>query len=99
MGHANSANSIEDQAAGDEAGQAIVEFTFSMLIVFIMIYAIVGIYQWTGIGLAERRMAHENSLIVPIVERHDAATFNQGPVRQLDPFFYKPRKLRVIWDQ
>lgn len=79
-----------------DGGQAIMEFTFSMIILFMLIYAIVAIFQWTGVGLTERRMAHDNSLTVFVNEVYNAATFNQGPVGQLDPFFYKPRIIKAV---
>ena len=85
--------------AFDDFGQAIMEFTFSMIIVFMLAYAIVTVFQWTGVGLVERNMANENSLIVSVDEGYTPQNFNKGPVGQLDPFFYKPRKMRAVWGE
>jgi hypothetical protein len=46
----------------EEKGQAVIEFTFCMIIIFLMIYAIMMVLRWTGKDLAERRIAHEETL-------------------------------------
>jgi hypothetical protein len=43
-------------------GQVSLEFTFCMIIVLIMIYGVMRVFQWTGRDLAERRIAHERIL-------------------------------------
>ena len=83
----------------DKTAQAIIEFTFSMVIVLLLIYASVQIFRWSGVSLAERRIAHENLLITPIDPNFNQETIGTGPLRQIDPYFYKPKKIRAVWGE
>lgn len=40
-------------------GQVLLEFTFSMIIIMLMIYAVVKIFQWAGTDMAGRLIGHE----------------------------------------
>lgn len=51
-----------------KCGQVMLEFTFSMTILLLMIFGTMKIFQWTGLELAERRQAHESVLSSSIVE-------------------------------
>lgn len=61
-------------------GQMILEFTFSMIIVMVMIFSLVMILKWSGKDNAQRRLSHEELLKNPSLE----------PGEQLDPYFYEP---------
>ena len=63
-------------------GQVILEFTFCMVVLMLMIYGVFMVFAWTGKDLAERRRAHEDVLF---------------SARQVDPYFYKPIKMNAIW--
>ena len=76
-------------------GQAALEFSFCMIVVFLMIYGIVMILRWTGLDLAERRRAHDTRLIAPIDQ--DYVNASDGPLYQVDPYFYSPIKMNAIW--
>ena len=65
-----------------ESGQATIEFTFAMIITLILVYAMFMVFRWAGLDLAERRVAHEELL-----------TRDVKPEQQLNPDFFKPRKL------
>lgn len=80
------------------AGQVIIEFTFCMIIVFLMIYSLIMIFRWTGTDLADRRISHERTLRSPINRNYTLADPGAGPLTQIDPFFYKPVGMNAIWD-
>ena len=49
-------------------GQVILEFTFSMIIIMLMIYAAIKIFLWAGSDLVERRIDHDRVLTQVINE-------------------------------
>lgn len=67
-------------------GQVILEFTFSMMVVFIMIYSLIMLMRWVGMDQAERRMSHYATL------RANVAVGNQ-----LSPYFYDPMPMNLIF--
>ena len=77
-------------------GQAIMEFTFCMIVVLLMIYGTAMIFRWTGMDLAERRIAHENSLYSDAMENFDSP--EQGPLNQLESFSYVPIEMNAVWE-
>ena len=93
-------------------GQTILEFAFCMIIVLLLIYAAIMIFRWSGLDLAFRRSAHDHVLTDPIVEDWGSCLlydvngiiclklsyFYDGPVRQIDDFFFKPLHMNAIWD-
>jgi hypothetical protein len=64
-------------------GQSTIEFTFAMMVTLILFYALFMVFRWAGLDLAERRYAHESLL----------SNESLRPEQQLNPDFYKPRKL------
>ncbi len=79
-------------------GQVLLEFTFSIFVIFLFVYAFIKVFQWTGIGLAERGQVHQKFLSRnDVVENWGNNT--DGPLRQIDPYFYKPRKIRAVWGE
>ena len=68
-------------------GQAIIEFTFCMIVIMIMIYGIIEVLRWTGEDIAERRITHQDVLT-------DAAL---TPTQQVEPDFYLPTDLDAIY--
>ena len=73
------------------------EFAFCMIVVFLMIYGIVMILRWTGMDLAERRRAHDVRLTVPIIQEYTSPGASDGPLYQVDPYFYSPMKMNAVW--
>lgn len=64
-------------------GQSTIEFTFAMTVTLIMTFALFMVFRWVGLDLADRRFTHEKTL------SDDALR----PEQQLNPDFYKPRKI------
>ena len=68
-------------------GQAILEFTFAMIILMLLIYGLIMVFRWVGLDLAERRIQHEMVL-----------TDNSlSPQEQVNPNFYRPKKMRTVF--
>jgi hypothetical protein len=76
-------------------GQVMVEFTFCMIILFLMMYGLVMVFRWAGLDLSQREAAHEALLAGPIFEDYVAPS--TGPLRQIDPYFYQPAKMNGVW--
>lgn len=86
----------KQRVAWQGRGQAVIEFTFCMIIIFLMIYAIIMVLRWTGRDLADRRAAHEGLL------RTSAATEVNGPYgpsMQINPYFYTPVGIKAVWGE
>jgi len=69
-----------------------------MIVLFLMIFGTVMIFRWTGLDMADRRIAHDHALIESIKEDYGMGQRKQGPMKQLDTFFYTPRtSMNAIW--
>ncbi len=81
------------------------EFTFCMLIISLMIYSMMMIFRWVGVDLAERRVANEKSMLKGFgpggysTDTTGGTVFSQSPMVQMDTYFYKPIKMNAISDQ
>lgn len=94
--------------------QVLIEFTFCMIIIMLMIYGLIMILRWTGVDLAERERAHESQLTTPIIEDYgqclvwntdsipfvclQTTTMANGPLKQLDEHFYLPTPMNAVWE-
>ena len=73
-------------------GQVILEFTFCMIVILIMMYGVIKVVHWTGRDIVERQRAHDATLFADVTPR-----------MQLDPYgtdegkFYTPGKMNAIW--
>ena len=88
------------------------EFTFCMIILFLMMYGIVMVFRWVGVDLGQRQQAHEAVLISPIDDAYGQCTLpfglcpgglgvvpvERGPLTQIDPFFYQPGPMNAVWE-
>jgi len=79
------------------SAQVIIEFTFSMIIIFLMIYGLMMIFRWTGMDLAFRRISHEDVLTNTIERAYTDP--GDGPLKQLSPYFHTPTKMNAVWDE
>ena len=72
------------------AGQVILEFTFCMVVVLLMIYGVIKVFFWTSRDLVERRKAHDDKLF-------NAAL---SPLDQVNPDFYTSKNsMNAIWGE
>ena len=67
--------------------QSTIEFTFTMIIVLLLVYGLVRVFRWTALDLADRRIAHET-----VLEDNRLSTR-----LQVDPNFSRPRKIHGIF--
>jgi len=58
-------------------GQAMIEFTFGMVVAILLLMGMVQVLVWTGLDLANRRLAHEQHL-----------TRDAHGINQTEPIFY-----------
>ena len=58
-------------------GQVMLEFTFCMIVIMIMIFGITKVFFWTGNDLATRRISHDDRLLLISHRDHDAALFDR----------------------
>ena len=42
--------------------QSTLEFTFAMIVILFLIYGMVQVFRWSGMDLAQRRFAFDNSI-------------------------------------
>jgi len=42
--------------------QSTIEFTFAMVVIMFLVYGMVRVFRWTGMDLAQRRWAQDNSM-------------------------------------
>ncbi len=81
------------------SGQTMIEFTFSLIVVLLMIYGMMKVFEWTGKDQAMRRMAHDELLFSDIKRKYDRENPGEGPLKQIDPYFYTPQSMNAIWDK
>lgn len=89
-------------------GQVILEFTFCMIVILIMIYGVIKVFHWAGMDLVERQRAHEAILIRESIITDPCGiiifgicfpvTFDDSPRQQINPDFYAPVRMNTIWD-
>ena len=85
------------------------EFTFCMIILFLMMYRIIMVFRWVGLDLGQRQKAHEALLTSPIDPNYGRCTtwvlgvctsyVNEvtGPLTQIDPHFSTPAPMNAVW--
>ena len=77
-------------------GQTIIEFSFCMIIVFLMAYGLVKIFIWTSRDLIGRGNAHQSQLTGPALSDYSASNLGLGPLGQIAPTFYYPTNMEAI---
>ena len=81
---------------GQNRGQVMMEFTFCAAVVLLMLFSLIMVLRWAGSDLAQRRIAHDDSLVQGSPD--DGVTDATVPLRQLEPYFYRPIKMNAVWD-
>jgi len=98
---------------GPRKAQVIIEFSFCMIVLLLMLYSTMMIFHWSGIDLVGRRIAYDNSLFLPVSQDYSVSydgTFfglnpdsemtwvpNGGTIKQLEPNFYTPTLMNAIF--
>jgi len=77
--------------------QSAIEFTFCMVIVTLLAYGVMKAFRWVGLDLAERRAAHDGIITAPIDEGW--GDFEDGPLKQLSPGFYRRKKMGLVFNE
>lgn len=63
--------------------QSIVEFTFGIVIVVLLLLGMIKVFSWAARDLTDRRQRHEVSLII------DPGDCPACPLQQVNPYFYE----------
>ncbi len=66
------------------SGQTMIESTFGVLVIVMLILSLVRVFFWVGADLAARSAAHERTLVTPVTS--DDVNENY---RQIRPMFYE----------
>lgn len=77
-------------------GQTIIEFSFCMIIVFLMAYGLVMIFKWTAQDLIGRGTAHDTQLMANVSANYTISNMAAGPLSQIAPVFYYPTNMRAV---
>ena len=67
-----------------------------MIILFLMMYGAIMVFRWVGLDLGQRQQAHEAVLTAPVDSGYSRVT--EGPLKQIDPYFYTPAKMNAVWE-
>lgn len=78
----------------EEGAQSAIEFAFCMVAMVLIFYGCVMIFRWAGVGLAERKMAHEEALTQEI---GDGWVNGKGPLGQVQLDYYIPDNLNFVF--
>ena len=76
--------------------QVTLEFTFCFIIVLLLIYGCIMAFRWAGLSFADIRKTHEDTLIQGIDPNW--TSYNSGPFKQVNPDFYKPLKMNLVFN-
>jgi hypothetical protein len=109
----NTLGSVMRRSPADR-GQVILEFTFCMIVIMIMIFGITRVLFWTGNDLATRRLSHEERitlfpdpdntyigwdlLYIPVVINFIPFPGELIALAQIAPNYHAPIKMDAIWD-
>ena len=80
----------------EASGQVMLEFTFCVIVILLMLFSLIMVTRWAGVDLGERRKAHDQILVRG--SPADGVTNYMVPERQLDPYFYDAIKMNAVWD-
>ncbi len=80
-------------------GQVTLEFAFAMVVVILLMYAIIQVMSWIATSLAQRRVSGDSSLTsITDVENWNDIYTDPSPLSQLQPEFYSPKKLKLVFN-
>lgn len=65
-------------------GQAMIEVTFSVVVIVALLLGMIRVFTWVGLDLSKRRIAHEDVLVNPVNAANATDVY-----RQIRPAFYE----------
>ena len=77
-------------------GQAILEYTFCLVIILLLFYGCVMVFRWAGVNLADRRILHDQGLQAGIDENW--RKFEDGPLKQLAPGSFNMSSMNLVFN-
>lgn len=80
-------------------GQTMIEFTFCMIIVFLMIYSITKVFEWSGRELVSRRVGHTSRLTTSGggLTRSYTSAADSEQIAQISPFYSSGVDMNAVW--
>ena len=89
---------------GPRKAQVIIEFSFCMIVLLLMLYSTMMIFHWTGIDIVGRRISYDNSLFQSVSQDYSVVAGpgyswipKGGTIQQLNPNFYTPTLMNAIF--
>ena len=92
-------------------GQSILEFSFTLVVAFLMLWGTMMVFRWVGVDLAARRIAHDEALTQTISGGPTCAAepctyspyvlrkaFSGGAANQVYPVFHEPISINAVWN-
>ena len=80
--------------------QVTIEFTFCMIVIVLLMYALVKAFRWAGMDLAERRASNDQIFTVSINEDWGSGLINtEGPGKQLVSDFYRTKRMGLVFNR
>lgn len=79
----------DDRRSNDKhlrKAQTMIEFTFCIIVAILFMHALYVIFKWASVDFANRRIAHDEALLVEIDENWSSPA--NSPLRQLDENFF-----------
>lgn len=109
----NSCKVFLEAHKGLQKAQVIIEFSFCMIVLLLMLYSAMMIFRWTGVDIVGRRVSYDNSLFLSVSQDYSVyydGTFlgpnpdremlwvpTGGTINQLNPNFYTPTLMNAIF--
>lgn len=80
-------------------GQTMIEFTFCMIIVFLMAYSLTKVFEWSGRELVSRRVDHTTRLTYTdaSLTRSYTTAAESEQISQISPFFSSGVDMNAVW--
>lgn len=88
-----------NQSASKPKGQTMIEFTFCMIIVFLMVFSLTKVFQWSGRELTARRLGHDSRLTYTdaSLTRSYTSAADSEQIAQISPFFSSGVDMNAVW--
>lgn len=82
--------------AGEQKAQVTIEFSLCFILGLLLFWGCIMAIRWAGVSLAERRIAHDETLLTPVDDHWDG-TVAGSPLKQLEPDFFDGAQMNLIF--